>query len=365
MLARKGLGFTSPNPCVGAVIVKGGVIVAEGYHKVAGGPHAEIVAMKEVMKKSGIVSVDFDPSLFYNAELYVTLEPCAHYGKTAPCLNAILVAKFRKVYIGMIDPFKKVNGKSVKALKKAGIDVSVLPVSSELSNELRVLNQPFIKWAKTGMPYVILKAGVSLDGKIATSTGNSKYITGEKARKDAKLERSLCDAVIVGANTVEKDNPELAPFGRYKSKKLLRIVIDSKLKLSLKSKIFRDENVFVACTSRASAKDKARFKAANVKFKAFGEDKVSLLGLLKYLGKMGVLSVFVEGGAVVHGGFCDAGLVDKVIFYIAPKIIGGKDAINVVAGDGVKKVNNAIMLNWSDVRKVGEDIKIEGVVNFY
>lgn len=369
-LAKQGGGFTSPNPCVGAVIVKAGTIVAEGWHRKAGDDHAEIVAIKEIMKKSGIVTVDLDPNLFHNASLYVTLEPCFHTGKTPPCVKALAAAKFNKIYVGMKDPFKKVNGKGIKYLKQKGLEVEVCRSGSKLVAEIRDLNQAFIKWAETGMPYVILKAGMSLDGKVATGTGESKWITSEAAREDAKLERSTCDAVLVGSGTVKSDNPELAAIGRYRGKNLLRVVVSSKLNLDLKAKVFRDENVFVACSDAASTASKQKFKNAGIGFKSFGKEKVNIKKLLLFLAKRSIQSVFVEGGSNIHGLFFDEtlkdkSLVDKILFYIAPKLIGGSKSLPVIAGGGIEKLSKAISFKDWKWEGVGENLKVTGVINLY
>lgn len=369
-LARQGEGFTSPNPCVGAVIVKGGEIVAEGWHRRAGEDHAEVMAIRDVMKKSGIVTVDLEPRLFHNATLYVTLEPCAHHGKTPPCVKTIAAAGFNRVCIGMKDPFKKVNGKGIKYLRAHGIAVEICRQGSQIAGEIRALNQPFIKWAECEIPYVTLKAGMSLDGKIATAAGESKWITGEVARNEARLERSKSDAVLVGAGTVEADDPELAAGGRYKDKTLLRVIIDNKLSLDLGKKVFRDENVFVACTDLASGANRKRFKMSGIRFKSFGKAKVNIKKLLEYLAQKDVQSVFVEGGSRVHGLFFDEAIrdhafLDKVLFYMAPCLIGGAGALPVIGGGGVEKLAKTIKFkNWRWAG-IGEDLKVEGVVNLY
>jgi len=368
-LAKNGEGFTSPNPCVGALIEKGGIVVAEGWHKVAGGHHAEVNAINELMKKSFVTSVDIDKTLFQNATLYVTLEPCCFHGKTPACTDLLLKAGFKKVFIGIKDPNKKVNGKGIKILKKYGVEVEVLG-DKILSEKLRELNQPFMKFVKTGMSYVTLKAGVSLDGKIATAKGESKWITSEISRIDAKKNRSKCDAVIVGGGTVKKDNPELSTTPKYKNKKLLRVIIDQNLSVSLDSKVFRDENVFVACSDLASKKRKEEFKKNGIKFKSFGEKEISIKKLLQYLGFLGILSVFVEGGSFTFGKFHDAflkekNLLDKIIFYMAPKIIGGNNSLPVVGGDGIGKLKNVMSLKNFISEKSGDDIKVSGVLNFY
>lgn len=369
-LAKKGEGSTSPNPCVGAVIVKGGVIVGEGWHKAAGEEHAEIMAIDTVMAKSGIKTVDLDPNLFHNAVLYITLEPCCHYGKTPPCTERIVAAGFKKVCIGMKDPFKKVNGKGVKYLKNHAVDVQVCKVNSKLVEEIRKVNQPFIKHSLTGLPYVLLKAGISLDGKIATKLRDSKWITSEISRKDARLLRSSFDAVLVGVSTVVDDNPELSTSPKFAKKKLLRVILDRRLRAPISSKVFRDENVFVACSDLATKSSREKFKRAGIDFKSFGKKDINIKKLLEFLAKRSVQSIFVEGGSTVNGYFFDSAmsneeLLDKVVFYVAPRLIGGKDALSVIGGEGSKKVSASKKLLNLEVSYVGDDLKISGLLNFY
>lgn len=369
-LARKGEGFTSPNPCVGAVIVKGGRIISEGYHERVGADHAEIVAIKQMMQKSGIVTVDIEPTLFHNATLYVTLEPCSHTGRTPPCVKAVAAAGFSKVVIGMRDPFKKVNGRGISYLKKHGIKVSVLNPVSKLAEEVRVINQPFIKSMTEGLPYLTLKAGLSLDGKIASETKDSKWITNEKSRLDAKLERSKCDAVIIGAGTVINDNPELAAIGQYKSKNLLRVIVGDKMLFDQDLKVFRDKNVLIACSDSVSAKLKKSFIDASISIKSFGKKRVSFKKLLKYLVSKNIQSVFVEGGSSMNGSLFDENLVDmklidRVLFYYAPKLIGGAKSISVVGGNGVEKISQSIEISRSKVDFIDGDLKYTGLINFF
>ena len=317
-LAKKGQGFTTPNPCVGAVLVKKGKVVGEGWHKKAGGDHAEIMAMRGADARG--------------ASLYVTLEPCCHHGKTPPCAEAIVKAGVKEVIVGMKDPFKKVNGGGIEFLKKHGVKVVLLN-----SLEARKLNQPFLKWVKTGMPYVTLKAGMSLDGKIATESGESKWITGDKARDEGRNERGMADALVVGARTVIADDSEFALPKKFGKKKFLRVVLSDR-KLDSKLKIFKNKNVMVT-----------------------NEDVKSLI---KRLGKMGAQSVFVEGGSETHGKFLDAGLVDRVVFFVAPKIIGGK-GLSVVGGKGVKKLKDVWNFEFEEVEAIGKDLKLTAILNRY
>lgn len=356
-LAKKAVGFTSPNPAVGAVIVRNGKIIGSGFTRPAGLDHAEVQAIKSA-KKSVV-----------GATMYVTLEPCCHYGKTPPCTDSIISAGIKKVVVGMQDPFSKVNGQGIKILKENKIEVELL-ADTKLYQLIKDINQPFLKFVKLGLPYVVLKAAMTMDGKIATKHQESKWITGDVTRVDARLERSRCDAVLVGAGTVIADNPELAPSGKYKNKKLLRIIIDGKLSTSLDSLVYRNSDVFVATTDKASKEKIKLFKEKGIEYKSFGELEVSIISLLRYLAKRGIQKIYVEGGSGIHGAFVDASLknkniIDQVIFYMAPKIIGGEKSLPCIGGDGVEKMSDALkILDWS-FKKVGGDFKISGFLNFY
>lgn len=391
-LARKGVGLTSPNPAVGCVIVHKGKVVAEGWHQKAGGAHAEIVAIKK-FGKLGLKG--------RGCEMYVTLEPCCHVGKTDPCTDAIIKTGFRRVIIGMSDPYPKVNGEGAKILRKAGVKIEFLGQSSDIKRQIAEINQPFLKWVSTALPYVVLKAGMSLDGKIATADGESKWITSSAAREDARIERGKYDAVLVGAGTVRADDCELAgsfekrpntastssPLRRLtgskassgapsflvlerfsklpKHKKLLRIIIDKDLSLPITKKVFRDEHVFVACTGLASEKNRQKFLKAGIDFKSFGKSRIDIDRMLVYFGQWGVQSIFVEGGAKIHGAFFDSGNFDKILFYIAPKIIGGEQSPSVIGGLGIKKLSESVELRELNCEKIGKDLKISAVKNFY
>ncbi len=354
-LARKGQGFTSPNPCVGAVVVNNGKIVGEGRHKKAGEDHAEIDAIKNTPE-----------GLTHGAEMYVTLEPCAHVGKTGACAGAIAEARFKKVFVGMQDPFEKVNGSGVDYLRSKGVEVEVLDSSSDLGKEILLLNQPFLKAVKKKIPYIVLKSGISLDGKTALKSGESKWITSEKSRKDARLERSKCDAVLVGFNTVLFDNPSLSPTEPFSNKKLLKIILDPLLKSDLQKKVFEDGNVFVACAEASKKSDQKRFIDAGIEFAFFGESDISLEDLLAYLSAhKEIQSVFVEGGSETHGMFLDKKLVDKVIFYVSPKLLGGRENKPAIGGEGIPFLPEALEIKDLQVSRIGEDIKLEGRVSLY
>jgi len=348
-LAKKGLGFTSPNPCVGAVIVKKGKVIGQGYHKKTGGDHAEIIAIKDALKKKNSLK---------GVDMYVTFEPCCHYGRTGPCVSEIVRFGMKRVFVSHVDPSSKNNGKGIKFLKKSGIDVQV----GLMEKEARILNQPFIKISKEGVPFVTLKAGISLDGRIATRSGKSEWITNELSRKHGHELRDNYDAIVVGANTVIIDNPNLAS-GKGR---LLRVIIDGRLRVKPSARVFRDENVFVACSDLASKRRLKKFTDSGVRVKSFGKKKVNIKKLLKYLYKeFEVQSVFVEGGGETNGYFVDAGLVDDVYFYISPEIIGGKGAVSVVEGKGVAGLKKSLKLKNIEVKRLKDDILVHGVVNEY
>jgi diaminohydroxyphosphoribosylaminopyrimidine deaminase/5-amino-6-(5-phosphoribosylamino)uracil reductase len=359
-LAKLGDGLTSPNPCVGAVIVVAGKIIAEGWHKKAGSDHAEIMALNAVKNKAKLKG----------AKLYVTLEPCCHYGKTPPCVDSIVGSGIKKVFVGMVDPFVKVSGRGVAALKKAGINVEILSPKNDLAVKIRELNQSFLKFVKTGLPYLVMKAGMSLDGKIATAGGESNWITCEKSRLDSRTERSKFDAVIVGANTVRIDNPELKIIAKYRKKAVFKVVLDGKLRLNPSYNIFKQKNVLVVCGRGANAINRRNFEKAGVEVVAFDTVEINIRELLKFLAKRGVQSVFVEGGSETHGAFYDASLtnnklLDKVIFYIAPVIIGGKKAVSVVGGNGVGKLSQCKKFHSVKIDTIGNDLKYTAILNRY
>ena len=348
-LAKKGMGFTAPNPNVGAIIVKNKKIIGRGYHKGAGNDHAEIVAIKDALAKKNSLK---------GSTLYVNLEPCCHQGQTGPCVSEIVRFGVKKVVVAHKDPSRKVNGKGLRFLKQNAVEVVV----GVMENEARSINQPFLKIHKTGLPFVTLKAGISLDGKIATRSGKSEWITNALSRKHGHELRDDYDAIVVGANTVIIDNPVLA----CSRGPLLRVIVDGRLRVSPSSRVFRDEDVFVACSNLASAARLQKFDKAGVKVASFGGKRVAIKKLLKYLHKeFGVQSVFVEGGGGVNGSFVDAGMVDDVYFYVSPEIIGGKEAVGVVGGKGAKDLKKSLKLKKVDVKMLENDILVHGVINEY
>jgi diaminohydroxyphosphoribosylaminopyrimidine deaminase/5-amino-6-(5-phosphoribosylamino)uracil reductase len=351
-LARKGRGKTSPNPMVGAVVVRGKAVVGKGYHHRAGEPHAEVLALRQAGEKAR------------GATLYLNLEPCDHFGKTPPCTQTILQAGIQRVVAGMKDPNPRVSGRGFKRLRRAGVQVDV----GLLEGECRELNAPFCKCISTRKPFVILKAAASLDGKVATRAGDSRWISGEESRGYVHRLRSAVDGVMVGIGTVLQDDPLLNV--RLAGKKVtghpLRIIVDSRLRLPLQSRIAQTASLYrtlVATTKAAPSSRVHRAKSANlevlvVKSRKSGE--VSLRALLGELGRRGILSILLEGGPTLNAGALEEKIVDRVLLFVAPKIIGGKKAPGMIGGKGVLRAKEALGMEVLKVRRVGADVMIEG-----
>ncbi len=348
-LAQKGRGKTSPNPLVGAVLVKNGAVVGAGYHKKAGGPHAEIAALRQAGSQA------------QGADLYVNLEPCCHTGKTPPCTEALLKAGIRHVYIGMRDPNPLVCGKGIRALKKGGIGVT----TGILRKECAELNAVFIKYIQTGEPYVILKSALSLDGKIATRTGASKWITGAKARRTVHALREQVDAILVGAGTVLKDNPMLTVrTGKRNPRHPIRVVVDRRQRVPLNAKVFQNtktQRVILACGKNPSASRKQALTAKGIEILSVKETRsgVDLSHLMRKLGEREITSVLIEAGGEINASALKAGIVDKVIFFIAPAIIGGSGAPGPVGGAGIETMRKVLKLENMKITPVGEDWMVE------
>lgn len=345
-LARKGVGKTAPNPAVGCVIVRDGVIVGEGWHRKAGTPHAEVHALAQAGDAAR------------GADVYVTLEPCAHHGKTPPCAEALIKAGVGRVFIGMVDPNPKVNGGGMAMLLAAGIPVK----SGILEEECRRLNEPFIKHVTTGRPFVILKSALTLDGKIATATGDSRWITNDRSRQFVHRLRSAVDAVMVGGRTVLADDPQLTsrvPGG----KDPIRVVVDSSLRIPLNARLLHLQSpapTLIATTSGDEAKI-SRLEAAGAEvLRCSGcHGHVDLDDLLRQLGERGVQSVLLEGGRELAGGALHRGLIDKFLLFYAPKIIGG-EGLDPFAGPGAERIDGALRLTRITTRRFGDDILVEG-----
>jgi len=348
-LAKKGTGKVNPNPLVGAVIVKNGEIIGEGYHECYGEAHAERNAVKNAKE-----SVE-------DSTIYVTLEPCAHHGKTPPCVDLIIEKKFKKVVIGMLDPNELVAGKSIEKLKRNGIEV-VVGIKEE---ECKKLNEIFIKYITSKSPFVILKSGMSLDGKIATYSGESKWITSKESRKDAQNLRNRLNSIMVGVNTIIADDPELT-CRINNDKKLMRIVVDTNLRIPLDSKVInnKDKLTIIATTLNSNENKKQALRDLGIKVIEVSEknNKVNLKELLRKLGQEGIDSVLIEGGGTLNFSALEENIVDKVIFYIAPKILGGENSKSCIAGIGFSELNKAVNLKDISYRKIGEDLVVEGYI---
>lgn len=351
-LSLNGIGKTSPNPLVGAVIVKDGKIIGEGYHEYFGGPHAEVNAINNATE-------DVE-----GATIYVTLEPCSHYGKTPPCADLLVSKKLSKVIISMIDPNPKVAGNGVEILKRSGIEV----VIGTLEKEARKVNEIFLKYIKEKKPFCILKTAMTIDGKIATKTGESMWITNEKSRNYVHELRNRVSGIMVGVNTIISDNPSLTTRLERGGTDATRIIVDSSLRIPLDSKILKNNSpkkTIVVTTEKADSNKLQELKnieGVEVVITPMKESRVDLNYLFDYLGEKGIDSVIVEGGSTLNFSIVKEGLVDKVITFIAPKILGGKDAKSPVGGDGFEILTDAALLHDIQISTFDEDIMIEAYV---
>ncbi len=348
-LAQRAKGRTWPNPMVGVVVVKSGRIIAEGWHKRAGGDHAEVDAFKKIGSKTK------------GATLYVTLEPCSHWGRTPPCTDAIIKAGIKRVVIGVLDPNPKIHGQSVKILRKAGIKVEV----GFLQEELTRMNEIFNKYITKRMPFVVAKCAQTLDGKIATATGESKWITSIPTRNYAHRLRNEFDAIIVGINTVLQDDPRLNPIP--KTKYLKKIIVDSSLQVPLKARLFQGtapSNVIVATTAKAVNKKVKQLSKMGVQiWMAPAKGKhghIDLKWLFKELAKHEIAHVLIEGGGCLIGRALKDGLVDRMMIYVAPKIIGDQDALSAIAGLNIRNIKKVLKLKNMTATQIGRDILLGG-----
>lgn len=349
-LARKGVGKTSTNPLVGAVIVKNGKIIGEGYHKYYGGNHAEIEAInnaKESVK---------------GATVYVNLEPCFHYGKTPPCALRLVKEGVSKVVIGMRDPNPKVAGQGIKILEDSGIEVII----GILEKEAIELNEVFIKYITKGIPFIYLKYAMTLDGKIASITGDSKWISNEKSRKEVHKLRNKVGGIMVGVNTIIADDPNLTTREK-EGQDPIRIIVDSNCRIPPTAKVLHlDSNVrtIVAVTKNADPLKIALIEetGAEVFVIEDRDGKVNLKELIKILGTKGIDSILIEGGGSLSWSALEEELVDKVQVYIGPKLIGGATANTPVGGKGIAQMSEAIELYDIKRKMFDEDIMIEGYI---
>ena len=349
-VARYAEGRTSPNPLVGAVIVKDGRIVAVGWHRKAGSPHAEVHAL------------NMAGELARGATLYVTLEPCSHYGKVPPCALAVIEAGISRVVMAMIDPNPKVAGKGKKMLEEAGIEV----VCGVMQEEAEKLNRPFLKWVTQRTPWVTMKMAMTIDGKIATKSGKSQWITNEKSRQIVHELRDKSDAILVGIGTVLADNPSLTsrlPGGMGHNP--LRVIVDSQARTPLTANVITDglAPTLLAVTGTAPPERVAALKKAGAEVVVVNDgEQVDVKKLMSILGERNNTSLLVEGGGTVNYAFLQAGLVDELSAFIAPKLFGGKDALTSVEGNGVDEVADAFALFDVKTELIDGDIYVNGLV---
>ncbi|MGE6630518.1 bifunctional diaminohydroxyphosphoribosylaminopyrimidine deaminase/5-amino-6-(5-phosphoribosylamino)uracil reductase RibD [Bacillus sp. NPDC077027] len=339
-------GQTSPNPLVGAVIVRDNEIVGVGAHMKAGEPHAEIQALRMAGEKAK------------DATIYVTLEPCSHHGRTGPCAEALVKAGVKTVVVAALDPNPLVAGRGIDILNHADIHV-ITGVCEEDSIQM---NEVFNHFITKKTPFVTLKTGITLDGKIASSTSDSKWITSEESRYDAHHIRSMNDAILVGANTVILDDPSLTsriPDGRNP----IRVILDSRLSIPLTAKVITDDlaPTWVFTTKKADRHKISALEEAGVKvFVTGGEDRVEITEVLQLLGENQVSSLMIEGGGQVNASFLEQALVEKMVIYMAPKLIGGSKSPSFFGGEGISLMSNAIELNPLTIEQLGKDFKITG-----
>lgn len=348
-LAQKGKGLTFPNPLVGALVVRNSKIIGKGFHEKAGLPHAEIVALDEAGNSAK------------GATLYVTLEPCAHFGRTPPCVDRIIESGIKEVIVGMIDPNPLNNGKGVNIIKQHKIEVKV----GFLEDELKKINEAFIKYISKSLPFVTVKIAQSLDGKIATRSGDSKWITSDKSRAFSHRIRANYDAIMAGVNTILRDNPKLEPwFSKTQPKK---IIVDSQLSAPANANIFQSKSQVIIATlpvrlGQETENRKILAKIAQILEVKEKAGQINLKSMMRKIAQLGITNILVEGGGTLIGSLFDEGLVDKILFFVSPEIIGGKDAISSVMGKGVERVDKAIKLKDVKLRRLGEDFLIEGYV---
>ena len=350
-LARDAVGSTSPNPAVGAVVVQDGEVVGTGHTQPAGQAHAEVVALRQAGARAR------------EATLFVTLEPCSHHGRTPPCTDAIIEAGVATVYASVIDPNPNVGGRGVARLRDAGVSVEV----GDGRDEAADLIAPHAKFTRTGTPLVTAKFAMSLDGKIATRTGDSKWITSVESRRYAHELRRRSDAIMVGIGTALADDPQLTARdadGAPLPSQPLRVIVDSAGRLPSDAALLAQPGDTLVALAREDAGARARLEAAGaLVFAAGGGDgRVDLAALLAELGRLEITSVFVEGGGALLGSLFDEGLVDRVVAFVAPVIIGGADALSPVGGSGAAMMADVVRLSGARVERIGEDVVVVGWV---
>lgn len=352
-LARKGYGRVSPNPMVGALVVKDGVVIGEGYHQGPGKPHAEVLALEEAGAQAA------------GATLYVNLEPCSHFGRTPPCVDKVISAGITKVVCSMEDPNSLVAGRGFKKLAASGVEV----VPSFLGREARRLNESYIKFITAGLPFVTCKYAMTLDGKISTSSGQSQWISGEESHSQVHFLRKGSDGILTGVGTVISDNPRLTCRLPEKiERQPARIVVDTNLRIPLHSRVLTEDSsrTIIATTEKSCPIQRERIKETGSEVLVVSTDsegRVDLKELIGRLGKQGISSLLVEGGPGLITSMFEAGLIDKFVVFVAPKIIGGNEAPAPVGGVGVERIGEAVVLEEVEIRKMGRDVMITGYVN--
>ena len=349
-LAGKGQGSTSPNPLVGAVVVKAGRIIGEGYHEAVGRAHAEVNALEA----AGSDAAD--------ATLYVTLEPCNHTGRTPPCTEKILAAGIRRVVVAMVDPNPHVTGGGIEALRNKGVEVTL----GVREQQARRLNEAYGKYITTGLPFVVVKVAATLDGWIATGSGDSKWVSGGQSRAFVHRMRHAMDAILVGIETVGADDPRLT--ARLKDGEGIhprRIVLDTHLRISESARMLRSPDgveTIVVCGESIPDERVKKITGARVLAAPVKRDRVDLRALMPMLGRMQITSVLIEGGGAVIGSAFQDKVVDKILFFYAPKILGGDDGVPICRGSGAKRMKNCIPVEDVKVHRFGEDVMIEGYI---
>lgn len=349
-LAALGRGRVSPNPLVGAVITRGGEVLGEGFHAALGGPHAEVEAIAAALGQD-----------LNGATLYVSLEPCCHRGRTPACTDAIRQAGIGRVVVASDDPSEHAAGRGLGILRDDGIEVEI--ADGELATRARLLNQPFRKHARTGRPWVLFKSGMTLDGKVATSSGDSKWISGEASRRLAHQWRAECDAVVVGIGTALADDPQLTARVEGVPRQPRRVVFDSLARLPLSSKLVRDARkvpltVVVSRAARRAALDALEAHGADVIVAPGENEPARVRSALDQLGASGIGSILLEGGPHLAGTFLDAEEVDEIRLFLAPMVLGGKTARDPLEGQGVEMIADAARALTLDCARVGEDLLI-------
>jgi len=353
-LARLALGQVSPNPAVGAVIVRDSEVIGQGYTQPPGSAHAEIMALEQ----AGVGA--------RGATMYVTLEPCCHQGRTPPCTRAIIESGISEVHLSLLDPNPLVSGKGRAELESAGISTSL----GEGAEEAGEIIEAYTRFITTGMPFVTAKFAMSLDGKIATSTGDSRWISGEESRRRVHNLRHQTDVIMAGVKTLLKDNPRLtvrsgAGRGGTAREQPLRVIVDSKGRTPLSARVFKEPGKTLLALGRTvTDEERETFKTSGVEVLELPlpDGRVDMRQLLRVLGERQMTSVMVEGGGILLGSLFDLGVVDKVIAFIAPMVIGGKTARTPVAGNGVAQIAEAVRLERCRVEQFGQDVMISGYV---